>query len=161
RVAFPRVPIFIGGEHATATWTYLLEQCPDVTLCVLGEGEETAVDVADWIAGQRSLADIPGIAFRRDGLPHRTDRRTPRHDLEQVPRPAWHLFPLENYLSNGYGHGVNRGRSLPMLATRGCPYQCTFCSSPEMWTTRYYVRPVSSVVDEIADYVERYRISNI
>ena len=50
---------------------------------------------------------------------------------------------------------------MPMLATRGCPYQCTFCSSPEMWTTRYYVRSVASVVDEIGDYVERYGIANI
>ncbi len=48
-----------------------------------------------------------------------------------------------------------------MLATRGCPYSCTFCSSPDMWTTRYYARSPASVVDEIADYVERYGISNV
>jgi anaerobic magnesium-protoporphyrin IX monomethyl ester cyclase len=158
---FPLVPIFVGGEHATATWQHLLEKCPEVTLCVLGEGEETAVDIAAWIAGDGSLADIPGIAYRRDGRPHCTAHRRRVRDIDQIPRPAWNLFPLENYLANGYGHGVNRGRSLPMLATRGCPYQCTFCSSPEMWTTRYYVRSVSSVADEIGDYVERYRISNI
>jgi radical SAM superfamily enzyme YgiQ (UPF0313 family) len=161
RAAFPRVPIFVGGEHATATWQHLLEKCPQVSLCVLGEGEETAVDVAAWITRERSLADIPGIAFRRDGLPHRNPPRRRIRDVDRIPRPAWHLLPLQNYLSNGFGHGVNRGRSLPMLATRGCPYQCTFCSSPSMWTTRYEMRSVSSVVDEIADYVESYRISNV
>jgi len=159
--AFPLVPIFAGGEHATATWQYILENCPEVTLCVLGEGEDTAVDVAAWIAGRGTLADIPGIAYRRDGRPHRNAARRRGRDIDQISRPAWHLFPLENYLSNGYGHGVNRGRSMPMLATRGCPYQCTFCSSPEMWTTRYYVRSVASVVDEIGDYVDRYGIANI
>jgi len=71
------------------------------------------------------------------------------------------LFPLEQYLANGYAHGVNRGRSIPMLATRGCPYQCTFCSSPDMWTTRYYMREPAAVVDEISDYVERYHIANV
>jgi radical SAM superfamily enzyme YgiQ (UPF0313 family) len=161
RAAFPGVPIFVGGEHVTAAWQYLLEKCPEVTLCVLGEGEETAVDVAAWIASERSLADIPGIAFRHHGLPHRNRPRRRMRDIDRIPRPAWHLFPLHNYLSNGFGHGVNLGRSLPMLATRGCPYQCTFCSSPYMWTTRYHMRSVSSVVDEIADYVERYSISNI
>ena len=161
RAVFPSVPIFVGGEHATATWEYLLEKCPQVTLCALGEGEEAAVDIAAWITGQRSLDDIPGIAFRRHGLAHRTGPRRRMRDVDAIPRPAWHHFPLENYLSKGFGHGVNLGRSLPMLATRGCPYRCTFCSSPDMWTTRYYVRSVSSVVDEIADYVERYRISNI
>ncbi len=159
--AFPQVPIFVGGEHVTGTWQYVLDKCPEVTLCVLGEGEETAVDVASWIGGHGALEDIPGIAFRRDGRAHRNDPRRRIGDVDQLPRPAWHLVPLENYLSNGYGHGVNLGRSIPMLATRGCPYQCTFCSSPDMWTTRYHVRSVSSVVDEIADYVRRYRISNV
>lgn len=161
RAAFPVVPIFVGGEHATATWKYLLEHCPEVTLCVLGEGEETAVDIAAWIAHGGSLEDIAGIAYRLDGVPHRTAPRRRLRDIDQIPRPAWHLFPLETYLSNGYGHGVNRGRSIPMLATRGCPYQCTFCSSPEMWTTRYYLRSVASVVDEIGDYVERYGLANV
>lgn len=161
RATFPIVPIFVGGEHATATWKYLLEHCPEVTLCVLGEGEDTVVDVAAWIAGQGSLQDIAGIAFRNNGEPHKTAARRRIRAIDQIPRPAWHLFPLENYLSNGFGHGVNLGRSLPMLATRGCPYQCTFCSSPDMWTTRYYMRSVACVVDEISDYVERYQISNI
>jgi len=161
RVAFPCLPIFLGGEHANASWEYLLEKCPEVTLCVLGEGEETAVDIAAWIAGQGSLENIPGIAFRRNGLAHRNPPRHRVRDVDQIRRPAWHLFPLESYLSRGYGHGVNIGRSMPMLATRGCPYQCTFCSSPGMWTTRYYVRSVSSVIDEIGDYVDRYGISNV
>jgi radical SAM superfamily enzyme YgiQ (UPF0313 family) len=161
RTAFPGVPIFVGGEHATATWEYLLEEHPGVTLCALGEGEETAVDIAAWIAGRRSLEDIPGIAFRLDGRPYRTEARRRLRDIDAIPRPAWHLFPLDNYLSKGFGHGVNRGRSIPMLATRGCPYRCTFCSSPDMWTTRYYARSPSSVVDEISDYVERYGISNV
>ena len=127
----------------------------------LGEGEETAVDIADWIAGRGLLDDIPGIAFRQNGSPHCTAPRRRVRDVDELPRPAWHLFPLENYLANGYGHGVNRGRSMPMLATRGCPYQCTFCSSPDMWTTRYYVRSAAAVVDEISDYVERYQIANV
>ncbi|MDX2167116.1 MAG: radical SAM protein [Deltaproteobacteria bacterium] len=161
RAAFPAVPIFVGGEHATATWEYLLAHHPEVTLCALGEGEETAVDIAAWIAGQGGLEDIAGIAFRRDGVPQRSAPRRRVRDVDEIPRPAWHLFPLENYLANGFGHGVNRGRSLPMLATRGCPYQCTFCSSPAMWTQRYYLRSVTAVVDEIADYGARYGVTNI
>ncbi len=161
RAARPAVPIFVGGEHATATWQYLLEHCPEVTLCALGEGEEIAVDIGEWIAGRGSLADIPGVAYRRDGRAERTGPRHRLREIDALPRPAWHHFPLENYLAHGFGHGVNLGRSIPMLATRGCPYQCTFCSSPDMWTTRYYVRSVAAVVDEIADYVTRFGVSNI
>ena len=157
----PHVPIFIGGEHATAAWTYLLEHCPEVTACVLGEGELSAVDLAEWLDGTRAIEDIPGIAVRHDGVPQRNETRPRVRQPEHLPRPAWHLFPLEEYLSRGLGHGVDRGRSIPMLATRGCPFQCTFCSSPSMWTTRYTVRPVDDLVDEIEDYVARYGMTNV
>lgn len=80
--------------------------------------------------------------------------------LETIPRPAWDLFPVEAYMSTADHHGVNRGRSMPMLATRGCPFQCTFCSSPAMWTTRYKTRDPHDVVDEMKSYVQKYRASN-
>jgi anaerobic magnesium-protoporphyrin IX monomethyl ester cyclase len=158
---FPGVPLFAGGEHVTATWEYLLATCPELTLCVLGEGEETAVDVAGWIAGRRALALLRGVAYRKDGRPHRAEPRARIRAVDEIPRPAWHLFPMEAYLGQGFGHGVHLGRSMPILATRGCPYQCTFCSSPEMWTTRYSVRRVGLLVDEIEDYVRRFQASNI
>jgi radical SAM superfamily enzyme YgiQ (UPF0313 family) len=50
---------------------------------------------------------------------------------------------------------------MPIVATRGCPYQCTFCSSPQMWTTRYAARAPAKVVDEIEGYVRRYGAENI
>jgi radical SAM superfamily enzyme YgiQ (UPF0313 family) len=161
RARLPDVPIVVGGEHATAAWQHLLEKCPEVTICVLGEGELSAVDVADWIDGKRPLDDIAGIAIRQEGAPHRKEGRQRVRQPDTLPRPAWRLFPMEEYLSRGLGHGVNRGRSIPMLATRGCPFQCTFCSSPAMWTTRYVARSVNDVVDEIESHVERYAITNV
>ena len=161
RASRPDLPILLGGEHSTATWRYLLEHCPEVTICALGEGEGPAVDVAEWIDGRRSLDDIPGIAHRKDGRAHRNPDRPRVLRPETLPRPAWHLFPMEEYMTRGLGHGVNRGRSIPMLATRGCPFQCTFCSSPAMWTTRYVVRPVEDVVDEIEAYVAQYGVTNV
>ncbi len=82
-------------------------------------------------------------------------------DLEALPRPAWEYFPVERYMAHADNHGVNRGRSMPLLSTRGCPYRCTFCSSPDMWTTKYVTRDPREVVDEIKDYIARYRIDNV
>ena len=50
---------------------------------------------------------------------------------------------------------------MPLVATRGCPYQCTFCSSPFMWTTRYVMRSIPIVVDEIEHYMKEYKADNI
>ncbi|APR79847.1 Radical SAM domain protein [Minicystis rosea] len=159
---FPNVPLILGGEHATATWQYLLERCPGVTVCVLGEGELTAIAIADAIDAKSPFDTIPGIALRIDGRPQKTEPRPRLRAPESLPWPAWHLIPLDAYFSRRlYGMGIDRGRSLPIMATRGCPYQCTFCSSPSMWTTRYVARPVTDVVDEIETYVKRYGISNV
>jgi anaerobic magnesium-protoporphyrin IX monomethyl ester cyclase len=68
---------------------------------------------------------------------------------------------MEKYWEYADFFSIDRGRSIPVMATRGCPYKCSFCSSPQMWTTRYIVREPEDVVDEIADYVERYGIENI
>jgi radical SAM superfamily enzyme YgiQ (UPF0313 family) len=157
----PGVPIFAGGEHVTATWSHVLATCAPLALCVLGEGEETAVEVAEWIAGRRALAFIRGVAYRREGRPHRNEPRPNIRAIDAIARPAWQHFPIEAYLSHGLGYGVRRGRSMPILATRGCPYQCTFCSSPEMWTTRYTVRDPAALVDEIEDYVRNYQVTNV
>jgi radical SAM superfamily enzyme YgiQ (UPF0313 family) len=69
--------------------------------------------------------------------------------------------PFETYLSRGLSFGVHRGRTMPVVATRGCPYRCTFCSSPRMWTTRYYARAPEDVVDEIERGVEQYGVEAV
>ena len=71
------------------------------------------------------------------------------------------LVPVENYLDKGLSYGVNRGRSMPMIASRGCPYQCTFCSNPQMWGTRWLARDPIKVIEEIETYIARYKISNV
>ena len=157
----PACPIFIGGEHVAGAWEFVLDTCPAVTACAIGEGEETMLELVEVTAGRRTLADVRGIACRIDGRAQRTAPRERIRDVDRIPRPAWHLFPIERYVEEGFSYGVNRGRSMPILATRGCPYQCTFCSSPAMWTTRYYVRSVADVVDEIQSYVERYQATNV
>jgi radical SAM superfamily enzyme YgiQ (UPF0313 family) len=54
---------------------------------------------------------------------------------------------------------VQTARDMPLTASRGCPYRCTFCSSPQMWTTRYVLRDVDDVINEIKSYVARYDVT--
>jgi radical SAM superfamily enzyme YgiQ (UPF0313 family) len=81
--------------------------------------------------------------------------------VEEIARPRWDLVPFETYLSRGLSFGVHRGRTMPVVATRGCPYRCTFCSSPRMWTTRYYARAPEDVIDEIERGVETYGVEAV
>lgn len=151
--AFPDTPLIVGGEHATGLPWLTLHQAP-VDAVVLGEGEETFVHA---LSNLDRLDEVPGLA-----LPHGL---TPtRHRIRQVdnlPWPAWKYFDIEGYIAFNQPHGMSRGRFLPMLATRGCPYKCAFCSSPGMWTQRWIPRSPVAVVDEIAYYVQQYRVEDI
>ena len=157
----PAAWIVCGGEHATAVPERCLEDAPALRACALGEGEETIVDLLEACGGRKPLADIRGIVFRTADGPRRTAPRARIRDVDDIPVPRWDLTPIERYLDGGFSFGVDRGRTMPLLATRGCPYRCTFCSSPRMWTTRYTTRAPALVVDEIADYVSRYQVENV
>jgi anaerobic magnesium-protoporphyrin IX monomethyl ester cyclase len=160
RAAFPGVPIVAGGEHITAMPELSLAQCPAIDYCVLGEGEETFVDLLDTLKRGAPASAVAGLALRGDGRTVRTPARARIRRVDDIAAPAWDLVPLANYLDNELGFGVNRGRSMPMLATRGCPYQCTFCSNPTMWTTRWIARDPALVLAEMRRYIETYRVEN-
>lgn len=161
RNAFPGTLIIAGGEHITALPEFSLKQCQGIDVGITGEGEEAFADVLQAIKQKSDLADVTGIIFReQNGDITQTEHRKRIRELDEISAPAWHLFPLEIYLKNGYGFGVNRGRSMPVLATRGCPYQCTFCSNPAMWGTRWIARDVDLFFDEMMEYLDRYQIDN-
>ncbi|HYD47391.1 MAG TPA: cobalamin-dependent protein, partial [Terriglobales bacterium] len=153
---FPGVPIVCGGEHATAVPELCLEDAPQLTACALGEGEATVVELLDAVGDGRGWSTIAGIVMRTESGTQRTAPRARISALDEMAAPRWDLTPIENYLDGGFSFGVDRGRTMPLLATRGCPYRCTFCSSPQMWTTRYVTRRPERVVDEIEEYVHRY-----
>ena len=160
RHRFPSIPIVAGGEHINAVPGFTLDSTPEVDVCATGEGEETIVEIANAVDTGSSFDAIPGLFVRADGDTRSTGPRARIRNIDDITLPAWDLVPLDHYLDHGLGYGVNRGRSMPMLATRGCPYECTFCSSPEMWTTRWVARDPQKVLDEIYLYQERYGATN-
>lgn len=161
RERFPDRLIVAGGEHITALPEFSLTDCPELDLAVLGEGEETIVDIARCAGSWDELSQVRGIAYLRDGEVVRTCARARIRDVESVPMPAWDLFPVSVYLDSRNAHGVYRGRTMGILATRGCPYKCTFCSNPVMYGNLWMARDVDAVLDEIQHYVEEYGASNI
>jgi len=162
RRRFPKTLLVAGGEHVTAVPEFSLRDSP-LDVVVMGEGERTVCEVlaAYGKEGSDGFSRVAGICYRdRRGEIVKTDAAARIRDLETIPRPAWDLIPMEEYLSRGYGFGVDRGRSVPVLASRGCPYQCTFCSNPAMWTLRWEPRDPDDLLDEISDLQKTYRATN-
>jgi radical SAM superfamily enzyme YgiQ (UPF0313 family) len=157
---FPNKPIVFGGEHPSGMPELVMEQSP-VDVIVMGEGEETIVEVLEYFSsGKPALKDITGICFREDGKTVRNGPRARIRSVDDIAEPAWQHFKIDDYIELGQPHGAVQGRFLPMLATRGCPYKCTFCTSAQMWTQRWVPRNYVKVVDEMEKYMRTYNATD-
>ena len=109
REHFPTTPIIAGGEHITACPEYILNDCPAIDICVLGEGEDTFLELVMHLSSGLllansgdSLENIEGLAFRKNGEPHLNPRRARKIGIESIPWPAWHLLPMEKYCGDDH-----------------------------------------------------------
>ena len=161
KAKMPHLTVVLGGENATAFWKWIFLDTDAIDYCILGEGEATMLELVARHAVDLPIGDLQGVASR-DGKDAKSTGLSQRlTKVDRIPRPAWELFPVTRYMSATDNYGVHRGRSIPMLASRGCPYRCTFCSSPQMWTTRYMTREPQEVVDEMKFYIAQYGIENV
>ncbi|MEX2590176.1 MAG: cobalamin-dependent protein [Chitinophagales bacterium] len=163
RKKFPDSVIIAGGEHVTAVPEYCFDTAPELDYIVMGEGEATIVELIHCIENNKPVDEISRIAFKKNTSVqvNNTSRKIKRvQQINDIPWPAWDLFPLQKYFENKITYGVYRGNSLPIMASRGCPYECTFCSNPQMWGRKYSLRSVMDFVDEMEFLNSKYNVVN-
>lgn len=132
----PDVPIIMGGAHPTFMPEEVIENGSDYA--VRGEGERTILELIDAIEGKINFEDVKGLSFKKDGnFIHNEDREL-IENLDELPYPDWSL--LENHEEINY---------MPIQTSRGCPYNCRFCSVIKVFGRKYRFRSVDSVIAEI------------
>lgn len=152
----PDLLLLIGGEHATALPEMVLQEGA-FDIVAKGEGEETLVELLKALDEGQSLRGLAGISYKTpSGDIQHNLRRDRIRGIDSIPPPDWQDIRINDYIAMKSPHGAQRGRSMPMLVSRGCPYRCTFCTSPNMWTTRWEPRSVDLVLDEMQSYMARY-----
>jgi radical SAM superfamily enzyme YgiQ (UPF0313 family) len=154
RQQFPKALLVAGGEHVTALTEYSLRDCPALDVCVRGEGEHTFYEVLETYRNSGDYGVISGVALLDAAGRYVEVGGTPRiRAIDSIPWPAWPKGYMERFWEAGKSYGVQSERDMPIMASRGCPYQCTFCSNPDMWTTRYILRDIDDLIAEIKTYV--------
>jgi len=160
---FPNKILIIGGEHASAVPELCFKQVQSLDYVVLGEGEATMVELLNAIKDKKEINQLPSICYRNDfGDIVKNELKKPKRisQINKISWPAWDLFPMDYYFQKKISYGVYKGNTLPIMASRGCPYECTFCSSPQMWGRKYELRDVVDVVNEIEHWKDKYDIKN-
>ena len=103
---------------------------------------------------QAALTDIPGIIFKPNGKPPQKTRKPPPADFSKTPLPARDL------LNNNLYVRPDNGRPQALIQVgRGCPFKCQFCLTPKMTGASYSLRTVASVLTEIQDCIDNYKIT--
>ncbi len=156
RHALPDVPIVAGNQHASLFADDLLTHHM-ADYVVRGEGEETIVELAEALSHKRPLDHIAGLSFRRDGAVIHNPDRPIITDLDELPYPAWHLVDLYNRAYMTLPVIGVYSTPLAIMASRGCPFDCVFCSQDKQYK-KVRLRDVVKVVDEIEAHVDRFGV---
>lgn len=151
----PAVVTVVGGVHATFCFEEILREHGDVVdYCVIGEGEETAPELMQAVSAGDSVSDVHGIAYREDGQVVRTPPRAFLGDLDSL-HPAWDLTDWNDYPL----YFIDDSHVAILSSSRGCIYECSFCSQHKFWKGTYRERDPIKFTDEIEMLFRTYGIN--
>ncbi|HYA77191.1 MAG TPA: radical SAM protein [Verrucomicrobiae bacterium] len=139
--ACPNCITIAGGPHVTFWDDKALQECPELDIVVRGEGENTLLELVQRIEAGKSYDDVIGTTCRKDGKIVKNPDRPYIQDLDSLPFPARHLWPIariRKYEDIFY-----------MMSSRGCVYWCEFCSTVRMHGRKFRMRSPKNVVDEL------------
>lgn len=149
--------IVLGNIHASFFAEKILEK-QAVDAVVHNEGEYPMLKIAQCIRDRKDLSGVKGITFRKNGEIIHTEKTEILENLDALPYPAWHLLPVYKYRLPVFAH--MKTPVLTAAASRGCPYNCSFCSA-NFLERRYRKRNPGKVVDEIEYLVDRFKIRQV
>lgn len=151
----PNVLTVIGGSHPTFVPRDTLKSEEALDIVVIGEGEETMVDIARKYGEteNKNLSQIKGIAYKDNNKIRVTPQRPLIKNLDDLPFPARHLVPFKSYRTSSQAGG--------MITSRGCVFSCNYCSSSLIMGKKFRTRSPENVVDEMEELVDKYKIREI
>ena len=150
----PRNRLYIMGAHVTERPEAILKQSR-ARLAILGEPEQTIVDLACRDTLDEMPCDIPGIAYMEEGRLVRSAPRRFIQDLDCLPLPAYHLLPMDRYYYEFLGD-----RFAILEGSRGCPHQCGFCYLG-MYGRRFRQKSLKRLLSETVYVRDRFHVKNI
>lgn len=154
--AVPDSVVVMGGAHPSVLPAETLRN-EFVDIVVVGEGEYTMLELVRCIEAKGDLKQVPGIVFQENGRLIETPSR-PFNDLDSLPFPARHLLPMKSYHPT-----VANYRRLPchtMITSRGCPFNCTYCSN-SIFGRRYRASGPENVVKEMEHLISEHGAKEI
>lgn len=156
----PEIPIVAGGNHVTAIPERSLKEFPSFDILVIGEGENTFLELVRALESGSNLEGVNGLCYREGDHIHLTAPRERILDLDKLPLPAWDLLPdIKKYYRPSLLH-IDRLPAFTLVTTRGCPMRCTFCDR-SVFGRKVTTHSPDHIVMMIRHLYEKYGIKYI
>jgi len=146
KARYPASTIVLGGVGPMSVEKQILERFEWVDLVAHGEGERAAAALVLALKNHTPLADVPGIYYRHNGGVLSTPPAARIEDLESLGWPALGHLDYSRYA----GHNL--------ITSRGCPYECTFCSVAPVWGRKPHFRSPAGIVAEMRHLHEEHGV---
>jgi len=160
--------VVAGGSHPSSCPSDFFNKTNCVDIVVIGEGEYTMLEIVQKISNNQPWQDIKGIAFKRNTEVIKNPIRPSIKNLDELPYPAYELFDMEVYfkLTN---FSLDRPtfaypgseRAINLITSRGCPYNCVFCSIHSVMGNIWRAHSPEYVINHIKFLIEKYKIKHI
>ena len=135
----PDLPLLLGGPHATLVHEGIARNFDVFDVIVRGEAEGVLLDTLAGLGDRGALRGVPGLTWW-DGDQLVVAAEAPTiHDLESLPFPAWHAWPIAS-------HHPER---MSVEVGRGCPFSCTYCSTSSFFGRQFRLKPIPRIMAEL------------
>ncbi|MFH1874546.1 MAG: radical SAM protein [Pseudomonadota bacterium] len=143
------IPLILGGPQATHTAQETLKKFPAIDVIVRGEGDLIFPQLLSALCGEIPLETVQGITYRLQDKIYKTEDAPLIENLDQLPLPAYHLYPVQ-------------GDTAVLLdAGRGCPYNCNFCSTCAFWKRRFRQKSAKRIADEMFILKHAFEVKSV
>lgn len=153
----PNSKIVFGGPHLTIFPEQTLQEISEIDIGVVGEGEITFFELVDALDNKKDIAKINGVVYRAKKKVTKTSPRELTRDIDNLPIPARDLLPMKAYKPAPTYY--KRLPSYIMLTSRGCPFNCAYCS--KVFGTHYRFHSIDRIISEMEELIYRYGAKEI
>lgn len=153
----PNITTVLGGPHISMVKEETLINIKEVDILVVGEGEKTVVELAHALNEKGDLSKVKGICLRSEnGEAVFTGDRDKIQKLDSLPYPARHLVPMDKYNFYITTRDGRKRKAQNIMTSRGCPFNCYFCSTPVNWGRKVRSHSPERVLEEIEHVIDTY-----
>ena len=153
----------VGGPHVSVRAPQFLKDAKNVDIAVVGEGEYTMLDIMKYYKEETDISKIQGIVYRKGDAIALNPKRRFIKNLDELPFPAYHLVDMEKYLNPKRirYRSAKYLREISMITSRGCPYNCIFCSIHLHMGKTWRAHSKEYVIKHIEHVVNNYGVEHV